>query len=233
MSRTDFPERLDQPHDAPPPPRRNGADKRMLAGIGVACVLGVVGGFIMRPNLNDQPPAERVATRQAEIPREPEGLGIVVDRVPPPEPVTPLGPPAPQTAPVEGYTPQPIPRPDAVPPVRASQAPAPRVVNGAVMRPYSDVVRRPAPRVAARPSFNCRHARSQSERMVCVDPRLAAADRRLARAYSEAIQAGVPERVLRRQQDVWLGAREAASRYGPEDVARVYEARIAELQQMR
>ena len=68
--------------------------------------------------------------------------------------------------------------------------------------------------------------------MICVDPNLAAADRRLARAYREAIDAGIPERVLRRQQDAWLGARESAARYGPEDVARVYEARIAELEGM-
>lgn len=197
--------------DFPPPPRRSLADKPVMAGIAVAVALGLAGGFLMRPNLGDQAPAQRVSARKVEIPTEPDGLDIIVDTRPAPvEPVTPLGPPAPYTAPMEGFTPQPVP------------APAPRVVEGAVMRPYAP----------ARPSFNCRYARSQSERMVCVDPNLAAADRRLARAYGEAIDAGVPERVLRRQQDVWLGAREGAARYGPEDVARVYEARIAELQQM-
>lgn len=197
-----------------------------MAGVAVAVALGLVGGFLMRPNLGDQAPAQRTQGRVVEIPTEPDGLDIIVDTRPPPaEPVTPLGPPAPYTAPMEGYTPQPVPR------APAPQAPAPRVAEGAVMRPYVPVAR-PAPRAAARPSFNCRYARTPSERMVCVDPHLAAADRRLARAYGEAIDAGVPERVLRRQQDVWLGAREGAARYGPEDVARVYEARISELQQM-
>jgi uncharacterized protein YecT (DUF1311 family) len=180
----------------------------------VALALGLVGGLVMRPNLNDQPPVKPTVTRKAEIPREPEGLEIVV--APPPQPVTPLSPATPLDV-----------RPA---PMAKAPAAAPRIVNGAVMRPYSEAARRPPRR--ARPSFNCRFARSTSERMVCVDPDLAAADRRLARAYREAVDSGVPERVLRRQQDVWLGARESAARYGPEDVARVYEARIAELESM-
>jgi uncharacterized protein YecT (DUF1311 family) len=247
MSRTDFPEQIGNPYDQvdrayerrlqQEAERPRGPDKRMLAGIGAACVLGVVGGFILKPTMEDQPAAERVQTRKVEMPTEPDGLDIIVDTRPP-EPVTPLNPTlptTPQTAPMDGYTPQPIPQPRVTvpPPVRTSQAPAQPRTGGPVMRPYEEAVRRPTPRVAARPSFNCRYARTPSERMVCVDPQLAAADRRLAQAYNQAIASGVPERVLRRQQDEWLGAREAAARYGPEDVSRVYEARISELQQMR
>lgn len=184
--------------------RPRSAEQMIVRGVAVALALGLVGGLVMRPNLDDQPPAKQTVTRKAEIPREPENLEIVV--APPPQPVIPLQPA-----------------------IAEPLAPAPRTADGVVMRPYSDVTR-PAPVRRARPSFNCRFARSQSERMVCVDPRLAAADRRLARAYREAVDAGVPERVLRRQQDIWLGARESAARYGPEDVARVYEARIAELE---
>jgi uncharacterized protein YecT (DUF1311 family) len=66
--------------------------------------------------------------------------------------------------------------------------------------------------------------------MVCVDPQRARADRRLARAYREALDAGVPEQILRRQQDAWLAAREEAARAGPEAVFDVYSERTAELE---
>ena len=165
----------------------------IVRGIAVALALGLVGGLVMRPNLEDQQPAQQAAVRKAEIPREPENLEIRVTP-PPPQPVTPI----PAVAPVEPILPAPRP---------VTPADQPRAANP------SD--REPTPRQRARPSFNCRFARSPSERMVCVDPSLAAADRRLARAYREAIGAGIPERVLRRQQDVWLGARESAARYGP------------------
>ena len=207
-----FPEQIDRA-EPPPPPRGRPGEKLIVRGVAVALALGLVGGLVMRPNLEDQPPAKKAATRQVEIPREPEGLGIIV--TPAPEPVTPIQPPAEATPP----PPQPV----------AEAPPAqPRVIT----QPSIDAPPRPAPRRTARPSFNCRFARSPSERMVCIDPNLAAADRRLARAYREAIDAGIPERVLRRQQDVWLSARESAARYGPEDVARVYEARISELEGM-
>lgn len=211
---SDFPEHLDRQPPPDEPPRRRGlGDRRVVLGLGAAAVLGIVGGLVMKPNLDDQPPPEPTNRRTVEIPREPDWLDIVVDRAPPPEPVTPLGPP-PSAAPDEVEAP-------------AREAPPPRIDS-----PPRPDVRPPTPRQRARPSFNCRYARTTAERMVCVDPHLAAADRRLARAYREAVEAGVPERVLRRQQDVWLGARESAARYGPEDVARVYEARIAELEQM-
>ncbi|HEX5776046.1 MAG TPA: lysozyme inhibitor LprI family protein [Caulobacteraceae bacterium] len=206
-----FPEQIDRAE--PPPPRGRPAEKLIVRGVAVALALGLVGGLVMRPNLEDQPPAKKVATRQVEMPREPDDLQILVTAVP--EPVTSVPPPA-ETAP-------PAPQPVAETPAQ------PRVAT----RPYVDVAPRPAPRRASsRPSFNCRFARSQSERMVCIDPNLAAADRRLAQAYREAIDSGIPERVLRRQQDVWLSARESAARYGPQDVARVYEARISELEGM-
>ncbi|HEX6866837.1 MAG TPA: hypothetical protein VF122_06370, partial [Caulobacteraceae bacterium] len=182
-----FPEQIERA-EPPPPPRGRPGEKMIVRGVAVALALGLVGGLVMRPNLEDQPPAKKVATRQVEIPREPEDLRILV--APAPEPVTAVQPPNPGPPPM-------------------AEAPAePRVVT----RPYVEVEPRPAPRrTSSRPSFNCRFARSQSERMVCVDPNLAAADRRLAQAYREAIDSGIPERVLRRQQDVWLGARESAA----------------------
>uniref|UniRef100_UPI0035AE25B3 lysozyme inhibitor LprI family protein n=1 Tax=Phenylobacterium sp. TaxID=1871053 RepID=UPI0035AE25B3 len=61
------------------------------------------------------------------------------------------------------------------------------------------------------------------------DPELAAADRRLARAYNRAVASGVPARALRAEQDDWLSIRDDAARRSPDAVASVYEQRIREL----
>lgn len=67
------------------------------------------------------------------------------------------------------------------------------------------------------------------EALVCADSRLGARDRQLQRAFRDAEAAGVPASALRRQQARWLQARAAAAREAPWAVEDVYEARIAEL----
>lgn len=84
------------------------------------------------------------------------------------------------------------------------------------------------PTATARPSFNCRYARSASERMVCSDPVLAAADWRLHNAFEQARAQADDPRALRAEQDRWLQAREAAAP-DPVEVLETYEARIDEL----
>lgn len=99
-------------------------------------------------------------------------------------------------------------------------------------------VEKPKPMVAARarpepksaPEKPRCHAGSRAEALLCENPQLAAADRRLARAYREAAEAGAPEWRLRRQQNRWLAARERAAEEAPWAVAEVYDARIAELE---
>jgi uncharacterized protein len=81
---------------------------------------------------------------------------------------------------------------------------------------------------SARPSFNCRNARSTSERMVCSDPVLAAADWRLHNVFERAWANTSDRRALRAEQDRWLRAREGAAP-DPGAVLQVYEARIDEL----
>jgi len=66
--------------------------------------------------------------------------------------------------------------------------------------------------------------------LACTDPALGAADRRLARAYREAEEAGVPPERLERQQRRWLQARANAARQAPWAVHDIYLARIAELE---
>jgi uncharacterized protein YecT (DUF1311 family) len=86
-----------------------------------------------------------------------------------------------------------------------------------------------APRPPARTQPACA-AESRADALVCADPRLAAADRRLARAYRQAEAAGVEPGRLQRQQARWRAAREAAAEQAPGAVAQVYDARIAELE---
>lgn len=70
------------------------------------------------------------------------------------------------------------------------------------------------------------------EALACGDPALTAAQRRLNRAYAEAVAAGVSPDTLERQQHRWLAARAAAAREAPWAVREVYQARIAELQDL-
>jgi hypothetical protein len=70
------------------------------------------------------------------------------------------------------------------------------------------------------------------EALACGDPGLSAAQRRLERAYRDAEAAGVPAATLERQQQRWRAARAAAAREAPWAVRQVYQARIAELQDL-
>lgn len=68
--------------------------------------------------------------------------------------------------------------------------------------------------------------------LACADPQLGAAERRMNRAYQQAVAAGVPAAELKRQQQKWLATRAAAAREAPWAVRDVYQARIAELEDM-
>jgi len=64
--------------------------------------------------------------------------------------------------------------------------------------------------------------------MICSNPELSAADRRLNAAYEDAIAAGADRAALRLEQDRWLAQREGAAP-DPAAVRDVYERRIEEL----
>jgi uncharacterized protein YecT (DUF1311 family) len=154
----------------------------------------------------------------------------------------PVRDPPPQPGPEATRRAQAAPRPTPAPPrTEAPQAP------DAGRRPRREVdaeayaaARRPEagptaaqvaaarPRAGDGPSFNCRIARSASERLVCADPDLARLDRRLNAAYEDAIAAGADRRALRREQDQWLAVRERAAP-DPDAVADTYRRRIEEL----
>lgn len=135
-----------------------------------------------------------------------------------PQPSAPPGAP-PQVAIVEPGAPvRPVPPVEPPPPVeekRAAAAEAP-----------------PPTRVRARPSFNCRYARTGTEKMICGSPRLAARDREMASLWYALMADADPATRghLRRSRDAFLGRRE---RCGSEScVDSAYASRMAELRRI-
>jgi len=219
-----FPERLSR---EPPQPARSPRRLRLpgkgviVVGVLAACLLGLVGGYAMKPVLNEETGAGK-PHRMAPLPQEPQGLGIQVLPGPAPEPQV-------NAALAEAQPPPPdLPDPAPASEEAARNAPPAPVVIAQPPQPAAP----PPARVVTRPSFDCRYARSQAEQMVCADPQLADADRRMSQAYRDALNAGVPHQILDRQQAAWMAARENAARFGPAAVADVYGERTAELQGM-
>lgn len=199
-----------------------------------ACVVGLALGVWAKPQFG---PDGRAREPMKPVVAEPldGAMQIVVDpeKVQPPPPVTTSGAPlevlptdmaaaAARNSVAQGPPPAQrisVPKPDAAPLVAPPALP--RVTE--VRRPAVDRVR---------PSFDCRAARSRAEEMVCQDPALAAADRRMAQAFRRATESGVPYAELRGEQDDWLSIREAAARRSPEAVASIYDQRTEELEAM-
>lgn len=213
--------------DLPPlAPRRRSAAPLIGAGVAAALVLGVGVGVLTRrdiadePGLPDPPRAEEVATAAVpiEIAETPPPTAT-----PPAPPLEVLPPDMAKAAAARTVIPRSAPPSPAKPVEVAEAAPAPPAV------PASAVVR-DAPPLRQGPGFDCGYARSRSERLVCGDAELARLDRRLNRAFDQAVEAGVPYRSLREDQDDWLRIREHAAREaGRGAVASVYRQRIAEL----
>lgn len=118
-----------------------------------------------------------------------------------------------------------------------SKAPAPskakearvETVNRAAERPRAPVQQAKS---TASPSFKCRYAKTTSEKMVCRNGSLAAADRRMSAVfYSEMANASAEtKRALRRSRDRFLARRERCT--SEACVARVYEERVAEIRRI-
>ncbi len=93
------------------------------------------------------------------------------------------------------------------------------------------VLAEPAP-AARRPAGPCDAAGSYAQGLICADPALGAADRRMARAYSAALRSGVSEDELRVDQEEWLRIRDDAARYSRHALLSVYQDRIGELEDL-
>jgi hypothetical protein len=141
--------------------------------------------------------------------------------------------PAPATAPAPAPARPPEPEPRVVQREAPPPPPRPRPVEP---RPESRLEPRLEPRpepvratASARPSFNCRSARTRSERMVCSSDSLAARDRAMSSLFYSALADADPRTraELRRTRDRFLAYRE---RCGSEAcVAEAYDGRVQEI----
>jgi hypothetical protein len=137
---------------------------------------------------------------------------------------------------------RPLPQPVPVsPPVAPDRPPDERVLaGGEPPRPESPepVVKadrpagEPAAAGAARPSFNCRYARTSTEKKVCASPALAAKDRAMASLYYDLMARSDPSTRshLRRSRDSFLARRERCG--GEECIAAAYDSRSAEIRRI-
>jgi uncharacterized protein YecT (DUF1311 family) len=217
---------------APPPPRRRlprPTARNLAIGTAIALALGIGGGFLLRPNIDN--------ANIGEPPKPMAALPIQVEH-PPPETVTSNGKlevlPPDQAAAARATITTPnvsaeFSLPAAPPP--APEPIAPRVADARpLVAPPAVRSGPPIPAPLPRTGPDCSGARSAAEAMVCNDPDLAAADRELNRAYRRAMQAGaVPPGVLRADQRDWLAIREDAARHSRRALAQVYQQRIDEL----
>jgi uncharacterized protein YecT (DUF1311 family) len=126
------------------------------------------------------------------------------------------------------FAPEPVqaaPAPAAVPP------PVPEPATRPAPPPPAPTVERPPPpaHVTVRPSFNCRFAKTGTEKMICNAPRLAAQDRQMASLYYDLMARADPgtRGHLRRTRDAFLGRREQCR--SENCVASAYASRMAEL----
>ena len=126
----------------------------------------------------------------------------------------------------QNRAPAPRPAPVAIPAPADPLAPAPQVA------PTPQPAPQPAPppeASAARPSFDCRRARTSGERAVCDSPGLAALDRSMAAQYNSAAANGGPDvrRLLVQTRDRFLGFRD---RCGTDAcIANAYRGRMREI----
>lgn len=91
----------------------------------------------------------------------------------------------------------------------------------------------PSEQPATKPSFNCRHAGTRTERMICASPTLASRDRQMASVYYEAManSDAATQRHLRRSRNAFLARREQCGTAACVDG--VYAARISEIRSVR
>jgi uncharacterized protein YecT (DUF1311 family) len=233
-----------EPAASAPEPQRRRLPTRtlMIGGVIAALVLGVLFGLLARPQLvgskptmspatTAAPPAPAVAPGAAQVP-------IAVNPPPAPEPL-PRAPGRLETLPPDmAAASRPPPptsrsavRQQAVAPTLPAIAP-PQAAQAPVAPTPPTPQAAPAPFEPAptyRASYDCATARPGAEQAVCSDPGLAAADRRMARAYRRAIQSGIAPEDLRQEQRDWMMIREDAARHSRQALGQVYEQRIREL----
>ena len=207
-----------------PPGAENAFDgkRRLDAEVEYAAQAAVDGSGLVYQMDGAEPIIYRLATfgLQGQPTRlEAGGPGRLPPPPPEPAPAEPaLMPPVAETAPRSAPPPPPS------PPVRTAE-------RRPVKAPASTAAPAPAPanRVTVRPSFNCRHGKTRTEKMICASPRLAAQDRAMASLYYDLMAGADPATRghLRRSRDAFLGRREQCR--SESCVNSTYASRMAEL----
>ena len=107
----------------------------------------------------------------------------------------------------------------------------PRIVPPPVVSPppRDDLPQATRRERAARPSFNCRYARSRVEKMICADDALAARDRQMSAVFYDALAGadGRTRAALRSSRDRFLGYRDRCP--DADCVGQAYADRIREI----
>lgn len=123
--------------------------------------------------------------------------------------------------------PRPAPQPPAEPaPDRPRPQPAPRQKQPVLLEAPPPP---PKAEASSRPSFNCRHAGTRGERMVCSSDRLARLDREMSsQFYTELARSGPGTRSeLRRSRDRFLAYRDRCT--SEQCIADAYRDRMNEI----
>jgi hypothetical protein len=224
------------PAEPEPPPRRL-TKGWLLGGIAAAVVGGGLFGLLARPQLAEAPShsPQRAAAAANPI------LPVKVAPVAPPRPTVSAGPleVLPEDMALAAARNRPVAAPPPAPDPLREDAPAAEDDAAPASTPAPELQLVPAPEAGPQPELQPQRADAgpvcqgtMVQQMVCGDPRLARLDQRLHQAYERALAAGVPYRMLRDEQDDWLGIREDAARHSPEAVASIYRQRIRELNEL-
>lgn len=148
---------------------------------------------------------------------------------PPPVPVARPAPPPPpvQAAPRPAQVPR-GPAPPPPPPKKAAPKPAPEPGPKPAARPLAPA-RPPQPVAVAKPSFNCRYARTRGEIAVCSDLGLASLDRQMSTEFYRALAAARPGQraMLERSRNRFLRYRDSCGSQAC--IADAYRGRMREI----
>ncbi|HEX8533012.1 MAG TPA: hypothetical protein VF662_02500 [Allosphingosinicella sp.] len=204
-----------------------GGQRRLTANIEYSAQSAADGSGLVYQIRGAEPIIQKLAAfnlrgAPSQLPSAAQQPTEYVEAAPPPPPAAS----APPAAPAPATAPPPAP---AAP--RTAPSVAPRPAPPPAPAPAPKVERREPVRTAARsnPSFNCRFARSSSERQVCSRDRLAAKDRAMSSLFYSALSDADSSRrrELRRTRDRFLAYRD---RCGTEAcIAEAYDGRMNEI----
>ena len=123
----------------------------------------------------------------------------------------------------------PAPRPAPVPVPTQSDPLAPAPQPAPTPQPAPQPAPPPETSIGARPSFDCRRARTSGERAVCASPALAALDRGMAAQYNSAVANSGPDqrRLLARTRGRFLTYRDRCN--NDSCIANTYRGRMREI----